>query len=256
MSNDCSRYIEKIKYKIFGINYCIASVMGAVTYVKEHINELSGEYICFSNVHTTVMAKENAIYRKVLNDAVFTFPDGNPIAKIEKHGGYPEAERVAGPDFMKKMFELTQDGSLSHYFYGSKQETIDALRKQLETKYPGIVIKGMYSPPFRELTEEEDNEIVKMINDSGADIIWIGLGAPKQENWMFFHRGKLSGVMMGVGAGFDFHAGTIKRAPEWIQNLGFEWLYRLFQDPKRLIKRYLVTNFKFIWYKYFSKNRF
>ena len=106
----------------------------------------------------------------------------------------------------------------------------------------------MYSPPFRALTTEEDEQITHMINDSGADIVWVGLGAPKQEQWMNAHKGKINGVMMGVGAGFDFHAGTIQRAPVWTQKMGLEWLYRLTQDPKRLFKRYLVTNTKFLWY--------
>ena len=106
----------------------------------------------------------------------------------------------------------------------------------------------MYSPPFRALSEEEDRADVNLINGSGADIVWIGLGAPKQEKWMNAHRGEISGVMMGVGAGFDFHAGTIRRAPKWIQKIGLEWLFRLFQDPGRLFKRYFVTNGKFIWY--------
>ena len=125
---------------------------------------------------------------------------------------------------------------------------MDALKASLEAKYPGIIIKGMYSPPFRELTPEEDREDIERINAAGADIVWIGLGAPKQEKWMKAHEGKIHGVMMGVGAGFDFHAGTIKRAPLWIQKIGFEWLYRLFQDPKRLISRYFITNIKFMWY--------
>ena len=116
----------------------------------------------------------------------------------------------------------------------------------------------MYSPPFRALTEEEDAADVEKINASGADIVWIGLGAPKQEKWMLAHKDKVKGVMMGVGAGFDFHAGTIKRAPEWIQKIGFEWLYRLFQDPKRLFSRYFVTNTKFFYYLFgdlFKKRR-
>ena len=254
MSKDSSKYIDSIKYRVFGVEYAVASSIGAVNYIKEHIDDLHGEYLCFSNVHTSVMAREDGRYRKVLNEAAFVFTDGNPIARMQRKAGYPDAERVAGPDFMANMFERTQDGSLTHYFYGSKQETLDSLEKELEKKYPGIVIKGMYSPPFRKLTGEEDAQNVKMINDSGADIIWIGLGAPKQENWMFLHKGKINGVMMGVGAGFDFHAGTIKRAPVWVQNMGLEWLYRMFQDPKRLIKRYFVTNIKFVWYKYFSRH--
>ncbi|WP_242856550.1 WecB/TagA/CpsF family glycosyltransferase [Butyrivibrio sp. AE2032] len=241
-------YIRKEKFKLFGINYSIARPEEAVHHVIRHIKELSGQYICFSNVHTSVMGKENSDYREVLNSAAFVFPDGKPVAVLQQKNGIMGAERVAGPDFMEHMFRNTQDGKISHFFYGSSQETIDALRENLERNYPGINIKGMYSPPFRPLSDEEDKADVDMINESGADIVWIGLGAPRQEKWMNAHKGKINGVMMGVGAGFDFHAGTIKRAPAWIQKIGFEWLYRLFQDPGRLLKRYVVTNAKFFWY--------
>ncbi len=236
------------KFPLFGVDYSIARTEEAVLHVIRHIKELSGQYICFSNVHTSVMARENREYADVLNSSAFTFPDGNPIAQLQRKRGVIGAERVAGPDFMEHMFRDTQDGRISHFFYGASQETLDALKERLEKKYPGIVIKGLYSPPFRALSDEEDAADVDMINDSGADIVWIGLGAPKQEKWMQAHKGRIKGVMMGVGAGFDFHAGTIKRAPKWIQKVGLEWLYRLFQDPGRLIKRYLVTNIKFLWY--------
>lgn len=240
--------VRSERFNLFGINYAVSRTEEAVLHVMRHIKELSGEYICFSNVHTSVMAREDASYRDVLNGAAFVFPDGTPIATLEQKKGYVGAERVAGPDFMEHMFRDTQDGRLSHFFYGASQETLDALKDNLLKKYPGIDIRGMYSPPFRALSEEEDRADVNLINGSGADIIWIGLGAPKQEKWMNAHKGEISGVMMGVGAGFDFHAGTIKRAPKWIQKIGLEWLFRLFQDPGRLFKRYFVTNGKFIWY--------
>ena len=240
--------IRPEKFPLFGVNYSICKTEEAVLHVIRHVRELAGRYICFSNVHTSVMARENKDYAGVLNGAAFTFPDGNPVAVLQKKHGIVGSERVAGPDFMEHMFKNTTDGSITHYFYGSSQKTLDALKENLEKKYPGLVIKGLYSPPFRELTPEEDRADVEMINEAGADIIWIGLGAPKQEKWMQAHEGKVNGIMMGVGAGFDFHAGTIKRAPLWIQKTGFEWLYRLFQDPGRLIRRYVVTNIKFFWY--------
>ena len=236
------------KYQLFGVDYSISRIEEAVHHVMTHIHELSGQYICFSNVHTSVMARESQEYRDVLNEAAFVFPDGKPVAALQQKSGVVGAERVAGPDFMEHMFRDTQDGGLSHYFYGASEATLEALEESLLKKYPGINIKGMYSPPFRELTAEEDEADVDRINASGANIIWIGLGAPKQEKWMNAHKGKVNGVMMGVGAGFDFHAGTIKRAPSWVQKIGFEWLYRLFQDPGRLFKRYVVTNTKFMWY--------
>ena len=245
--------IEKDKCPVFGVDYTIASISGAVLFVKDHIQELRGKYICFSNVHTTVMARENKDYRDVLNSAAFVFADGNPIAKRQRKSGYHGAERVAGPDFMEQMFKATSDGKISHYFYGSKDSTLESLKEHLKDNYPQINIVGMYSPPFRKQTMEEDLCDIDRINSSGADIIWVGLGAPKQEKWMKAHEGVVNGVMMGVGAGFDFHAGTIKRSPKWIQKIGFEWLFRLFQDPRRLIKRYLVTNTKYLYYSILEK---
>ncbi len=240
--------VRSERFQVFGVRYAIARPEEAVLHVMRHVKDLAGKYICFSNVHTSVMAREDAAYRDVLNGAAFVFPDGNPIAVLQQKEGYVGAKRVAGPDFMERMFNDTADGRLSHFFYGSTQETLDALKAALFEKYPGLDVRGMYSPPFRELTPEEDQADIDMINASGADIVWIGLGAPKQEKWMKAHEGKINGVMMGVGAGFNFHAGNIKRAPVWIQKIGFEWLYRLFQDPKRLFKRYFVTNVKFFWY--------
>jgi exopolysaccharide biosynthesis WecB/TagA/CpsF family protein len=245
--------VRKERFDIFGVHYAVARVEEAVLHVKRHVKELKGEYICFSNVHTLVMARENPDYARVLNESAFAFPDGAPIAQLQQKSGMELAERVAGPDFMEHMFKASTDGSITHYFYGASQNTLDELNKKLLEKYPGIVIKGMYSPPFRELTPEEDQRDVDMINASGADILWVGLGAPKQEKWMNAHKGRINAVMMGVGAGFDFHAGTINRAPLWIQKIGFEWLYRLFQDPKRLIRRYFITNTKYMWYLMLAK---
>ena len=240
--------VRSDRANIFGVNYCIARTEEAVYHVLNHLEELKSKYICFSNVHTTVMARENPDYRETLNDAAMVFPDGSPIAKLEARRGFEGAERVAGPDFMRNMFRDTMDGKVSHYFYGSSEETLNRLRENLLKRYPGINIKGMYSPPFRQLSDQEDEEDVRRINESGADIVWIGLGAPKQEKWMNSHQGRVNTVMMGVGAGFDFHAGTIQRAPIWLQKIGLEWLYRLLKDPARLFKRYIVTNTKFIVY--------
>ena len=120
------------------------------------------------------------------------------------------------------------------------------MRSKLIEEYPGLQIAGLYSPPFRNLTEQEEKEIINMINENAPDFVWVGLGAPKQEKWMNLHKEKVRGFMVGVGAGFDYLAGNISRAPQWMQKLNLEWLYRMLQDPKRLFKRYLYTNIKFI----------
>lgn len=215
-----------------------------VALIEENIEELRGKYICVGNVHTTVMAHDDAKYHEVQKNAAFVLPDGRPLSVYSKKHGFPEAERVTGPDLMLALF--ARRNGLRHYFYGSKEETLALLRQKMTAQYPHLEIAGMVSPPFRALSEAEDAAEIEKINASGADIIWVGLGAPKQENWMYEHMDRVNGVMIGVGAGFDYHAGNIKRAPMWMQKLSLEWLYRLFQDPKRLFKRYLVTNTRYL----------
>lgn len=237
-----------VRESVFGVPYAVTNLEDASFYVRNHVKELSGKYMCFSNVHTAVMAREDEKVRKAEQGAAIVFPDGSPIRRKLRHKGHVHCERVAGPDFMRDVFEHTRDGQITHFFYGASQDTLDKLKANLERNYPGIVIKGMISPPFRILTDKEQIEYIKQINDSKADIVWIGLGAPKQELWMQKYAPQIHGVLAGVGAGFDFHAGTIKRAPKWVQRMSLEWLYRLFQDPVRLFKRYLVTNLKYIVY--------
>ncbi|MBR5375694.1 MAG: WecB/TagA/CpsF family glycosyltransferase [Lachnospiraceae bacterium] len=236
------------KCRVLKTDIAVGDIRSAAGYVAEKRHDLAGEYICFSNVHTTVMAFKDDAYRQALSEAAIVFPDGHPIAKEQVHKGFREAERIAGPDFMKEMFERSRDGSISHFFYGSTQETLDALRSSLERDYPGMDIRGLYSPPFRKLSEEELSQDVERINASGADLVWIGLGAPKQELFMQKVHDRVNALMLGVGAGFAFHAKTAKRAPKVMQKLGLEWFYRLIQDPGRLFKRYLVTNTQFLWY--------
>lgn len=233
---------------ILGVNILVTDMEKTVHFVEENIEKLSGEYVCVANGHTTVTAYEDETYRTVQNSAVMALPDGEPLSIVSRRRGFKDAKRVTGPDFMEQMFLRGRDGNgLRHFFYGGSLDTLDALESVLKEKYPGLQIAGMYSPPFRILTQEEDARVIEMINDSNADIIWVGLGAPKQERWMYEHRGKVHGLMFGVGAGFDYHAGKLKRAPMWMQKMSLEWLMRLLQDPKRLWKRYLVTNVKFLW---------
>lgn len=232
---------------ILGVNIAVTNMSKTVSYLTSHIRELSGDYICVSNVHTTVTAYEDADYRAIQNGAALALPDGAPLSATSRNRGFAEAERVTGPDLMKEVFMLGAENQYRHYFYGSTEETLEALREQLQRKYPGIRIAGMYAPPFRELTKEEDKAVIAHINGANADFVWVGLGAPKQERWMAEHKGKIHGLMIGVGAGFDYHADKLKRAPAWMQKHSLEWLYRLMQDPGRLFKRYFVTNLKYMW---------
>lgn len=250
--------------RILGVNVAVTNIEDTVDLILSRIDEIKGSFICLSNVHTTVMSEEDEEYREIQNAAFLALPDGSPLALVQRLRGYKEAEQVPGPDLMPALWKATEESGLSHYFYGSTQETIEALEKNLRLKYPKMKIAGMESPPFRPLTDKEDEEAVNRINGSGADFVWVGLGAPKQERWMYEHQGRIHGLMLGVGAGFDFHAGTVKRAPGWMRSHYLEWLFRLMQDPKRLWKRYIGSNGKFVllsikdafsWKKYVDFNK-
>ncbi|ODM13380.1 WecB/TagA/CpsF family glycosyltransferase [Eisenbergiella tayi] len=239
----------ELKYSsILGTKINITDMNKTVSYIEHHLEELKGHYICVSNVHTTVTAYRDEEYREVQNNAAMNIPDGKPLSIVQKHSGYKDAGRVPGPDLMPEIFRISETKGYRHYFYGSRQDTLDALHEKLMEQYPRLKIVGMYSPPFRPMSEKEDLDAIENINAVSPDFLWIGLGAPKQEKWMAAHDGKVCGVMIGVGAGFDFHAGTIRRAPLWMQEFCMEWLFRIGQDPKRLLPRYLDTNFSFVFY--------
>ena len=208
---------------IMGVNIAAINMDKLIDYTVNNIENIKGKYICVANVHTTVMAHDDADYLRIQNGSILTIPDGGPLSSLGRRRGYSSMERTTGPDYMKEIFKL-------------------------EDQFKGIDIVGMYSPPFRELGDHEDEEIIKMINQTNPDFVWVGLGAPKQEKWMYNHKNRINGLMVGVGAGFDYFAGNIKRAPEWMQKNNLEWLYRLIQEPRRLFKRYFATNTKFIWH--------
>lgn len=235
---------EELLYcSILNTNINVINMEKTLDYICNNIEELKGDYICVSNVHTTVMAFRDEEYRKIQNGGAMALPDGKPLSLVSRWRGYTQAERVPGPDLMPRILEK----GYRHFFYGSTEKTLTKLRDKLLMQYPNLEIAGMYSPPFRVLTEEEDAQIVEMINESHPDFIWAALGAPKQEIWMYQHKGKVNGVMIGVGAAFDFIAGTVNRAPDWMQDLCLEWLFRISQDPKRLFRRYVSTNFAFVY---------
>jgi N-acetylglucosaminyldiphosphoundecaprenol N-acetyl-beta-D-mannosaminyltransferase len=220
----------------------------AVDTLLQWAKERQSRYVCICNVHVAVTAKQNPEFCRVLNEADMATPDGMPIAWVLQRMGFPGQERINGPDLMWRLCEHAAEKGLAIFFYGSTQETLARLTHNLKTAFPQLVIAGVCSPPYRLLSDKEDQEMTDLINSSGAQVLFVGLGCPKQEFWMAAHRGKIRAVMIGVGAAFDYHAGTVKRAPLWIQRSGLEWLFRLMSEPKRLWKRYLVTNSLFLMY--------
>lgn len=238
---------------IMGVNVAAINMNWLVKFLNQNIKDLSGDYICVSNVHTTVTAFEDPVYCSIQNNGVMAIPDGGPLSSVGRRRGFADMRRTTGPGLMGEIFNISAEKQYCHFFYGSTKETLKKLKKALMKSYPGIQIVGMYSPPFRPISKAEDDFIIEYINKMKPDFIWVGLGAPKQERWMAEHQGKVKGLMLGVGAGFDYFAGNIKRAPEWMQKNNLEWLFRLIQDPKRLFIRYWHTNTKFLWHAYVKR---
>lgn len=239
---------------ILGVNIAVTNMNDTLKYIEENLENLKGNYICVSNVHTTVMAYESEEYRKIQNGGALALPDGGPLSTISRKRGFSNAERVTGPDLMEEVFKLSEETGYTHYFYGSTQEVLNELKDKLIKKYPRLKIVGLFSPPFRKTVEKEDINKIEEINSLNVDFFWVGLGAPKQEAWMSMHQYQINSIMIGVGAGFEYHAERIKRAPRFMQDNNMEWIYRLMQDPKRLFNRYLKTNCKFIWHCILKRN--
>jgi N-acetylglucosaminyldiphosphoundecaprenol N-acetyl-beta-D-mannosaminyltransferase len=205
-------------------------------------------YVCMCNVHVAVTARREPGFRRIVNQADLATPDGAPIAWCLRRLGFPSQQRINGPDLMWRCCARAAKEGLSVFLYGSGLETLEPLRARLAREFPGLRLAGYYSPPFRDLTPEEDAHAVRLIENSGAQIVFVALGCPKQEAWMAGHRDRIRAVMIGVGAAFPYHAGVLRRAPHWMQEAGLEWLHRLLSEPRRLWRRYLVTNTLFCTY--------
>jgi N-acetylglucosaminyldiphosphoundecaprenol N-acetyl-beta-D-mannosaminyltransferase len=205
--------------------------------------------IVVTGFHGLWVAHQRADVKTVLNSAEIWVPDGIAPAWIARLKGMKAAVRTPGADIMKAYFELADRKGFRSYFYGDTDHTLAELKTNLEEKYPGHICAGTYSPPFRKLTPEEDKKIIRMINEAKPDVLWVGLGLPKQDIWIHERKDLLKvPIAIGVGAAFSFHAGTVKRVPEWIGNIGMEWLWRLLKEPRKLWRRALIDGPQFVWH--------
>jgi N-acetylglucosaminyldiphosphoundecaprenol N-acetyl-beta-D-mannosaminyltransferase len=233
--------------QIGGIPFPLIDYDGALDLFQRWCDERSPHQVSIVNVHTLVTAQRDAAFGRVLKDSHLCTMDGQPLrwyANLIHDADLKD--RVCGPELMWRCLGTGVDRGWRHYLLGGKVEVLGTLRRRIVEAFPGVRLVGMESPPFRPLNKIETRRIIDRINASNADFLWVGLGAPKQEHWIATHREQLNvPVQVGVGAAFDFHAGTIQRAPEAWQRTGFEWLYRLMRDP-RLWRRYLSTNPVFI----------
>jgi N-acetylglucosaminyldiphosphoundecaprenol N-acetyl-beta-D-mannosaminyltransferase len=217
--------------------------------VLENIKTYSIEkgYVTVNNVHTMIEGYWNSSYQTIINEGYLSIPDGKPLELVGKLKGSKNISRLFGPSVMERFIDWGRKDGVSHFFFGSSETTLLKMKDAVDKKYPGVKIAGMVSPPFKTIEEWDNMGFIRLINNSKPDFIWIGLGAPKQEQWMFRYCKELnSGIMFGIGAGFDYLAGNTKHAPQWMKNASLEWLYRLIQEPQRLWKRYLTTIPQFI----------
>jgi len=202
--------------------------------------------VCVANVHMVMEGYDHPEFRSMVNQADLVTPDGMPLVWTLKRSGFPRQERVYGPELTLRLLAMAEEKKISVGFWGSAPETLDLLVKNVHQRFPAAQIAYALSPPFRPISPEEDEEMVKEINESGVGILFIGLGCPKQEKWMSAHAGRVQAVMVGVGAAFDFIAGTRQQAPKWMQSASLEWLFRLSQEPGRLWQRYFYHNPRFL----------
>jgi N-acetylglucosaminyldiphosphoundecaprenol N-acetyl-beta-D-mannosaminyltransferase len=236
-------------YRALGVRVDAVQIDDVVERMEEWIARREGSrYIAVTGMHGVMEAHHDPGFKAVLNAADLVVPDGMPLVWLSRVHGHALRRRVYGPELMLAFCEQTSANAYRHFFYGGKPGVAEKLAKMLAQRFPRICVAGTYSPPFRPLTAEEDEEVVALINAAAADVVWVGLSTPKQERWMSEHRHCLRApVLVGVGAAFDIHSGVVRQAPRWMRENGLEWLFRLLQEPRRLWWRYLGYGSEFVF---------
>jgi N-acetylglucosaminyldiphosphoundecaprenol N-acetyl-beta-D-mannosaminyltransferase len=240
--------MDKVTCQILNVFVDVTNRYEATKRIFQFLNDKMGKYVCVFNVHMCMEAFDDSEFCNVVNNADMVVPDGKPIVWVQHLRGEKSASQVRGSDLMLSVCNQAEKDCIAIGLYGGTPNSLTGLIKFLTNQYPGLKITFASSPPFRGLMEKEKKQYIDTINKSTAKILFVGIGCPKQEKWMAEHKTNLDCVMIGVGAAFDFLSGQKKRTPLWIQNLGFEWLFRLSTEPRRLWKRYLKHNTRFIYY--------
>lgn len=233
---------------ILGVEVSAIDLDTAVETIGNWIDSDQREYVCVTGVHGVMESLNDPGLKEIHNRSGLTTPDGMPLVWCSHFAGAKDTTRVYGPDLMLRVCAASVERDWRHFFYGSAPGTADELARRVERRFEGLDVVGTYSPPYRDLTESEIEDVAQMLNDSDADIVWIGLSTPKQERLMDSLRPMVkASALIGVGAAFDIHAGNIKQAPQWMRGSGLEWLFRLTVEPRRLWRRYLRSNPRFVW---------
>ena len=235
-------------FKVLGVRVHNVPMAETLSLVQHWIrNDRECHFVVATGMHGVIEARKNPEFKDVLNSADLFVPDGYSLVWAGRRRGHLIPGRVCGTDLMWEMMAVSQDEGYSNFFYGDTEETLERLTARLKWEFPKLKIAGAHSPPFRTLSSEEQDQEIQIINQSNADIIWVGLGLPKQERWIFEHKDALNvPVAVGVGAAFKFHSGQVQRAPRWVGEKGFEWLWRLIQEPKRVWRRALIDGPRFV----------
>lgn len=254
MANNLSCDPRLKRVDVIGVPITATNMEEFLEVVGTRLDDLRGGYVCVSNAHACVMAHDDPAYWACQAESAISVPDGKPLSVVGRKE-VPTMGRVTGPDLMREIFAVSAERGWRHYFYGNRQENLDALRAALLRDYPGLPICGMEPSVFRPLTDAEKTDLCGRIDAAGADFCWVALGAPRQEVLMHDLKGRTRSLMVGVGGAFNVLAGIVPEAPRWMQNASLEWLYRLIQEPGRLFGRYAVTNTKFIWYQLTKSKR-
>jgi N-acetylglucosaminyldiphosphoundecaprenol N-acetyl-beta-D-mannosaminyltransferase len=231
------------RVNVLGVGITVLNLHTAVAAIAEAVRKHQKGYVCVTGVHGVIEAQDDPAFRDILNQAFLCTPDGMPMVWMGKIQGHPEVRRVYGPDLMLDVCAWSEANSCRHFFFGGAPAVAETLADKLRARFPKLEIVGIFTPPFRPLSAEEEQQFVERIRLAKPDILWVGLSTPKQEKFMAEYLPKLDATLMiGVGAAFDFHSGRVKQAPRWMQRSGLEWFYRLCQEPRRLAKRYFKNN--------------
>ena len=232
---------------VLGVQVSAIDMPAALSAFEGWIERRANTYVCVTGVHGVMESQSDPQLRDIHNRSGLTTPDGMPMVWCGRYAGAAGMTRVYGPDLMLEVCALAAQRGWRMYFYGAAPGVPEELADRLSAMYPGLVVVGTYSPPYRELTESEKSEIAVQIDAAEPDVVWVGLSTPKQERWMHDFRPRVDApVLVGVGAAFDIHAGRLPQAPRWMQRSGLEWFYRLLREPKRLWRRYLSNNPRFV----------
>jgi N-acetylglucosaminyldiphosphoundecaprenol N-acetyl-beta-D-mannosaminyltransferase len=235
------------RVNVLGVGISATNLKVAVAEIEGWIARGERHYVNVCTVQTVMECQRDRRLQHLVNHSGLSTPDGMPLVWLSHVHGYRDAGRVYGPDLMLALCARSGATGHRHFFYGGAPGTADRLAQRLAARYPGLVVAGTYTPPFRPADADEDRDVLDAINAAAPDIVWVGLGTPKQDYWVARHRARLSAsAIIAVGAAFDFNAGVLRQAPRWMQRSGLEWLFRLMQEPRRLAYRYLVYNPVFV----------